>query len=107
MIYELRVYTVMPGRMRDLVARFERMNIPVFARHGIRAVGYWTNAIGDSSEFTYMLAWESWTDRDAKWGAFIADPEMHRAIAESETNGVIVQTARNQIMQTTAFSPQP
>jgi len=106
MLYELRVYEVMPGRMGDLVARFESMNVPLFARHGIRAVGYWTTAIGEGTEFTYMLAWDSMQERETRWGAFVADPQMRQAIVDSERDGPIVARHRNQIMQPTAYSPR-
>ncbi len=35
MIYELRLYSVVPGRMPDLHARFERLP-PLFQRHGVQ-----------------------------------------------------------------------
>lgn len=105
MLYELRVYEVMPGRMRDLVARFSTMNVKLFERHGIRVVGYWTTDIGQGNEFTYMLAWQDWADREARWGAFVADPELHATMAETERNGPLISSSRNQMLRPTAFSP--
>jgi hypothetical protein len=83
------------------------MNVKLFARHGIRPVGYWTSVVGEGSEFSYMLAWQDWQDRETRWSAFIVDPELHATIAETERNGVIVASIRNQILQPTAFSPEP
>ena len=36
MIYELRNYTAQPGRLRDLLARFENHTNRIWARYGIR-----------------------------------------------------------------------
>ncbi len=42
MIYEQRTYAVMPGRMPDLLRRFEEAVLPIWERHGIRQAGFWT-----------------------------------------------------------------
>ena len=64
MIYELRVYQPVPGRMPALLARFRDKTVAIWEKHGIRAVGFWTTLIGESSnKLTYMLAWESLADR--------------------------------------------
>ena len=42
MIHELRTYHCMPGRMPDVFARFERVTLSLFSRHGIRATHFWT-----------------------------------------------------------------
>ena len=34
MIYELRVYRVVQGRMADLLTRFEHQTLPIMVRHG-------------------------------------------------------------------------
>lgn len=41
-VYELRIYHVVPGRMEDLVARFRDHTMKLFAAHGIKSVAYWT-----------------------------------------------------------------
>jgi NIPSNAP len=46
MIYEFRTYTVLPGRMPALLKRFETKAIPIWERHGIKQVGFFTTVIG-------------------------------------------------------------
>ena len=41
MMYELRSYEVVPGRMPALHARFQTHTLGFFAKHGIRVVGFW------------------------------------------------------------------
>ncbi len=58
MLYELRVYTALPGRMSDLLARFKDHALSIWQRHRIIPVGFWTTLIGRSTiELTYILAW--------------------------------------------------
>ena len=47
MIYEMRVYRVLPGRMPAMLARFEKTTLALFDRHGIRQAGFFTTLVGD------------------------------------------------------------
>lgn len=105
MIYEMRVYHCMPGRLPALLARFQNHTLKIWERHGIRQAGFWTTLVGESNhDLTYLLAWESMAERDAKFGAFLADPQWQAARADSEKDGPIVQTISNQLLVPTAFS---
>ena len=104
MIYELRNYTAQPGRLRDLLARFENHTNRIWARYGIRQVGFWTTIVGPTEGLSYLLAWESFAEREQKWNAFRADPELLEAFAESEKNGPLVFNVENLLLQPTSFS---
>ncbi len=105
MIYELRVYTAVPGRMANLLARFKDHTVPIWQKHGIVPIGFWTTLVGhSSSELTYMLAWNSLADRETKWAAFQHDPEWLQARDESEKDGPIVVRINNQLLSPTNFS---
>ncbi len=101
MIYELRVYHCVPGRLPDLIKRFDTITLPLWEKYRIRQAGFWTVAIGSSSQdLYYMLQWETLQ----KFGAFGADPEWISARAETEKNGPIVASVTNTILQPTSFS---
>jgi hypothetical protein len=105
MIYEMRIYRTLPGRLPNLLARFQNHTLRIWEKHGIRQAGFWTTLVGDSNnELTYLLAWESLAERETKWPAFAADPEWLAARNESEKDGPIVATISNQILAPTAFS---
>jgi len=105
MIYELRIYRCMPGRVPDLVKRFDTVTLKLWEKHGIRAVGFWTVGIGESNrDLYYMLEWKNLAEREQHWGAFMSDPEWLKARAESDRNGPIVETISNTILSPTAFS---
>jgi hypothetical protein len=105
MIYEIRVYRCVPGRLPALLNRFANITLKLWEKHGIKQAGFWTTLVGESNQdLTYLLAWESLADRDKKWAAFQADPEWQTKRAETEKDGAIVQNVSNQLLVPTAFS---
>ncbi|KAK3690655.1 hypothetical protein LTR37_016201 [Vermiconidia calcicola] len=105
MIYELRIYTTIPGRMPNLLARFENHTLKIWEKHGIKQLGFWTTLVGpNNNDLTYMLAWESLADREKKWNAFFADPDWVNARAESEKDGPINAQVSSSFLTPTKFS---
>src|SRR5260370_27596502 len=105
MIYELRVYHAVPGRLPDLLKRFDTITLKIWERHRIKQAGFWTVLAGESNQaLYYLLQWESLADRETKWNAFQADPEWHSKRAETEKNGPIVAKVINSFLQPTSFS---
>jgi NIPSNAP len=105
MIYELRVYHTVPGKLGAIVKRFNDVTCRLFEKHGIKQIGFWTVAIGESNtDLVYMLQWESLGDRERRWAEFAADPEWIEARAKSEENGPIVASISNTILTPTSFS---
>ena len=105
MLYELRIYDVVPGKMAELNARLANFTTKLFEKHGIRAVGFWENVIGTSNQLIYVLAWQSLAEREQKWSEFLEDPEWIAARAATETTGPIVSRVVNTILKPTAYSP--
>ncbi len=105
MLYELRIYTTMPGKMGALQARFRDHTTALFEKHGIKNVGYWTNAVGGrSDELWYILAYEDAAARDTSWRAFVTDEEWNRVRAASEEDGPLVHHIENRYLRPTDFS---
>ena len=105
MIYELRVYQALPGQMAKLQARFRDQLPPIWKKHGIHAIGFWTTLVGESSnQLTYILQWESLADLETRWTAFLNDSAWHKVRDEGERDGPIVASINNQILAPTAFS---
>jgi hypothetical protein len=105
MIYEMRTYHCLPGRLPTLVKRFDTITLKMWEKHGIRQAGFWTVQVGNSNQdLIYMLAWESLAEREKKWAVFMSDPEWIAKRAETEKDGQIIASVTNQILQPTAFS---
>ena len=102
MIYELRVYRCMPGRLPDLNKRFETVTLKLWEKHGFRQVGIWTTVIGESNqELHYMLEWKDLAERERVFGAFLEDPEWLSARAKMR------KTARSSPTSPTRSSRRP
>ena len=105
MIYELRTYHCVPGRLPALIKRFETTTMRLFDKHGIKQLGFWTVAIGESNQdLIYILQWESLAEREKCFAAFQSDPEWIEARRESEADGPLVGSITNSILTPTAFS---
>jgi len=105
MIYELRIYHCLPGRLPALVKRFETTTVRLFEKHGIHQAGFWTVAIGETNQdLIYMLRWESLDERGKKFASFQSDPEWIEARRKSEEEGPLVASISNSILTPTAFS---
>ena len=105
MIYELRIYTCLPGRMPALLKRFETATLRLWEKHGIRQAGFWTTMIGPANnDLTYLVAWDSLGDRQTRWSAFVNDPEWIAARDLSEADGLIVANVASSFLTPTSFS---
>ncbi len=106
--YELRTYTVHPGRLGALVARFREHTARLFERHGMKNVGYWIPTDGDkgaNDTLVYLLSYPSRDAAKTAWKAFNADPEWQQAKAASEADGKIVAKVESVYLTPTDFSP--
>ena len=105
MVYELRIYHAVPGRLPDLNNRFSTVTLKLWDRFGIRQVGFWTTLVGPSNNaLYYLLEWESLAQREQKWNAFATNPEWLAARAETEKNGPLVERIENMLLTPTAYS---
>ncbi|MET3132534.1 hypothetical protein AAKU55_002808 [Oxalobacteraceae bacterium GrIS 1.11] len=106
MIYELRIYHCVPGRMPALHDRFETSTLAIWEKHGIRPMGFWTTLVGPNNQtLSYMLQWDSLGEREIRWNAFLTDPVWIAIRAATEADGLIVERIDNQILAPTAYSP--
>ena len=105
MIYEQRIYHAMPGRLPDLLKRFEQVTLPIWKRLEIRQAGFWTVLVGGSNhDLIYLLAWNSLAEREQKWTVFLSDPEWQQKRSETERDGALVSSLENAFLQPTNFS---
>jgi hypothetical protein len=106
MIYEYRVYEVVPGRMQDLHDRFKNHTLNIFTRHGIRPVAFFTATTNKSrNQLSYIVAFDNLEQRSRCWQNFLADPEWIRVKKESEKEEKLVLNVDSQIFNATEYSP--
>lgn len=105
MLYEWRIYDVVPGKMGALNDRFQNITLRFFEKHGIKVVGFWEAVIGTTNVLYYMLAWESMAHREKEWTAFQSDREWVKARNETERDGPLVARVTNILLRATSYSP--
>jgi hypothetical protein len=107
-VYELRTYTVLPGRLPALHKRFAEHTMKLFEKHGIRNEMYWvpTDDARKDNTLIYLLSHESQEAVNRSWEAFYADPEWIKARDASEADGKILAKPPERVfMKLTYFSP--
>ena len=105
MIYEMRTYHCAPQRLPALHQRFEKITLKFWQKYEIQQVGFFTTVIGESNQsLTYLLKWESLSEREKKWDAFSTDADWLKQRAETERDGIIVERIENTILLPTSYS---
>ena len=107
-LYELRVYKAAEGKLDALHARFRDHTDEIFARHGMKSIGYWSPTEGTKTGDVLIYVLE-YPDRDAaraSWKAFGKDPKWQAARKASEVNGSLLAERPESIyMKPTDYSP--
>lgn len=55
MIYEWRIYEIVPGKRKALNERFAKDTIRLFEKHDMKVVGFWENLVGGSTNMLYYM----------------------------------------------------
>ena len=107
-VYELRVYHAVEGKLPDLLARFRDHTDKLFARHGMKSVAYWVPADepAKSNMLIYILEHPSREAAKTNWQAFQDDPEWKAVREKTEAPGKIVDHVDVTYMSLTDFSKQ-
>ncbi|WP_214368304.1 NIPSNAP family protein [Pseudonocardia sp. H11422] len=106
MIYEIREYTTVPGRMPALIKRFKDHTLGIFAKHGMECVFISLTELGDNgnNELVYVMKWDSYAEMADKWAAMMSDPEWVKVKAASEEDGPIVAKLSRRVLNPGAFA---
>jgi hypothetical protein len=105
-IYELRVYYVLPGRMKAMNARFRDHTCKLFEKHGMKLIGFWQPADPKerNKKLIYILAHDSKEAAEKSWKAFQKDPDWIKARDASEKGGKIVDKVERTWLNPTDYS---
>jgi hypothetical protein len=107
-VFELRVYHTVPGKAGALQEEFRDKVSKLFAKHDLKALGYWAPLDPPTSEntFVYILAHPSREDAKKHWAAFTADPDFQAMIKSQQApDAKVVEKVDSTYMQPTDFSP--
>jgi hypothetical protein len=104
-LYELRIYSINPGKAEALHNRFRNHTLALFKKHGIESIGYWMPVNSADQRLHFLLRYPDREAREASWKAFMADPEWQAAYKESESKGALVSKVENPFLIRTDYSP--
>jgi hypothetical protein len=104
-VYELRIYSINPGKTEALLNRFRNHTLALFRKHGIESIGYWVPIDPKDQRLHFLLRYPSREAREASWKAFQADPQWQAAYKASEANGALVSKVENPYLALTDYSP--
>lgn len=109
LVYELRTYTTLDGRLPALNARFKDHTLRLFEKHGMKNIVYCTPIDNEGkpveNKLVYLLAHKSQDAAKASFAAFGKDPEWVAAREESQKDGKIVANVESQFLVPTDYSP--
>ncbi|HEX9199078.1 MAG TPA: NIPSNAP family protein [Acidobacteriaceae bacterium] len=107
-VYELRVYHLNEGKQPGILERFRTKETAIFARLGMRGVGYWvpTDEPLAGRTLIYLLRHKSRAAATESWAKFGKDPEWMALKAETEKDGAFVKVHDVTFMKLTDFSPK-
>lgn len=106
-VFELRTYTMYPGRVENINARFRDHTRALFEKHGMTNMVYWFSEAkeGQQSKLVYLLAHESEASGKASFSNFGQDPAWVSARDASESDGKIVEKVESVYFNPLSFSP--
>lgn len=97
-VYEMRIYSVAPGKMDALLARFANHTEALFARYGIRTRGYWIPRENPKNLLIYMVEHDSVEAAEKNWDTFRADKDWQRIKAETDADAPLVTSIERYFM---------
>ncbi len=101
MIYELRTYTLKPGRVPEFLAWFEKNAKPVADEH-LNLVGFWYTESGELNQVVHLWAFEDLNQRAQQREKFLTDPDLVTVLPQAREMYV---RQESKFLSPAAFSP--
>ena len=104
--FEIRTYYCHPGKLPDLLKRFNDHTMELFEKHGMVNMGYWVPIDNKENKLVYLMGYEDRKQRDQAWEDFMADPVWQKVWEDSKVNGPIVDSLTSKFYTYTDYSPK-
>lgn len=101
MLYEMRIYTVQPGKVGELQALFEKEGLPIIKEHS-KLVGWWSTEVGPLNQVVHLWAYENAGHREQVRAKVNGDP---RLTAYRNQVLALLVTQSNMLLTPSSFSP--
>lgn len=101
MIYEMRTYTLHPGKVPEFEALIECEALPHLTKHA-KLVGWWSTEIGPLNEIVHLWAYEDMGHRERSRKQQASDPTLAAFRPKAQR---LVLRQENKILVPSNFSP--
>lgn len=102
--FELRTYTILPGKLPDVMLLFREHLVKLLGKHGMSSVAYFTPNDEDD-KLIYIVAHDRAANVQKNWDDFHADEEWTAAIKAVEKGVRFVTDVQSVVLSPTDFSP--
>lgn len=106
--FDLRVYSVLSGKLVAFRNRWREFAVPIYERHGLRSLGWWVAEKKDADgneQFVCLLAGKSLAGIQKSIGDFHKDAEWLRVEKETEKDGKLRSGVTAYKLTPADFSP--
>ena len=101
MVYELRVYTLQPGKVAEFQALIEKEALPIISKYS-KLVGWWSSEVGPLNEVVHLWAYEDLNHRARARQAQAEDPQLQAFRPKAQA---MVVSQYNKLLTPASFSP--
>jgi len=103
-IYELRTYSVIVGKMSEVVELYRNEGWPAASKFGDKLVGYFTGDVGALNQLVHLWKFDDDADRRAHWARVFADPDF---MAFARKLRPLLASQENKLMMAAPWGPTP
>lgn len=103
-LYEMRTYTLIVGKMNDVVQLYKTEGWPALQKHPQKLVGYFTGDIGAMNQLIHIWKFDDDADRRAFWAGVFSD-EQFMAFARQLRPMILSQ--ENKLMMAAPWGVHP
>jgi hypothetical protein len=105
-VFELRKYTMHPGKVEAINARFKNYTRELFQKHGITNIIYWYSVEdGKQPDLIYLVSHKSEKAAKSSFNSFGKDKLWITVRDASERDGLIVANIDSHFLKALPFSP--
>jgi len=105
--FDLRIYSVLPGKLDAFRNRWRDFAVPIYERHGLHSVGWWVAEKKDADgndQVVCLLAGESVSAIQKSISAFHQDADWQRVEKETEQDGKLRRSVEAFKLKATDYS---
>ena len=101
MIIDERTYRIVPGKVDEYLANYEKNGLPLHRMHIGEPIGWFVVVEGGLNQVVHWWGYRSMAEREDKRAALYSDPDWN---AYRSHGGELVQYQENRILRPTRFS---